>query len=71
MRLTGVGLAVGFVLSLGVTGVLRSLLIGVGARDPATFGALAALLALVTLVACGIPAWHAARVSPTRAMRSE
>jgi predicted permease len=70
MLLTAVGLVVGFVISLLVTGVLRSLLIGVGTHDPVTFGALAALLAAVTLIACWIPAQRAARVSPAGAMRS-
>ena len=69
MILTGAGLAIGFILSLGVTGVLRSLLIGVSARDPMTFGALALVLATVTLAACWIPAARAASVPPAGAMR--
>jgi putative ABC transport system permease protein len=69
MILTGAGLAIGFTLSLGVTGVLRSLLIGVSARDPATFAGLALILATVTLVACWIPAARAASVPPAGAMR--
>ena len=70
MILTGAGLAIGLVLSLGVTSVLRSLLIGVSARDPATFAGLALVLALVTLAACWIPAARAASVPPAGAMRN-
>ncbi len=70
MFLATIGLSVGFALSFLVTGVLGSLLIGISARDPVTFGGLAALLTLVTLVACWIPAARAARVPPASAMRS-
>ncbi|HTD59329.1 MAG TPA: ABC transporter permease [Gemmatimonadaceae bacterium] len=70
MVLTGAGLAIGLVLSFAATGVLRSLLIGVSARDPATFGALAGLLAAVTLIACWVPAAHAARVPPATSIRA-
>src|SRR5581483_427608 len=70
MTLSAIGLAVGFTLSLLVTGVLRSLLIGISARDPVTFGGLAAILTLVTLVACWIPAARASHVAPASAMRS-
>jgi ABC-type antimicrobial peptide transport system permease subunit len=69
MALAAAGLALGFVISLGVGGVLRSLLIGVGTHDPLTFGALGALLAVVTLVACWIPASQAARLAPVTAIR--
>jgi ABC-type antimicrobial peptide transport system permease subunit len=69
MVLAGAGLAVGAAASLAVAGVLRSLLVGVSARDPVTFVGLAALLAGVTLVACWIPASYAARVPPASAIR--
>jgi putative ABC transport system permease protein len=54
-----------------VTRVLRSLLYGVGERDPLTFVAVAVLLALVALLASWIPARRAARVDPLAAMRAE
>jgi predicted permease len=69
MLLAAAGLMIGFILSLGVMGVLRSLLVGVSARDPVTFGGLALLLATVTLAACWIPAARAAGVPPAGAMR--
>ena len=70
MLLTAGGLAVGVVLALGATRILRSLLIGVSAQDPVTYITLAAVLAVVTLAACLIPAWRAARIPPAGAIRA-
>jgi putative ABC transport system permease protein len=70
MALTGVGLTIGFLASLAVTGVLRSLLIGISVHDPMTFGVLAMVLATVTLAACWIPAIRGARVPPADALRA-
>ncbi len=44
---------------------------GVGAADPATFGLVLALLGLVPLSACSVPAMRAARVDPMTALRQE
>ena len=53
------------------TQFLKTVLYGVTATDPATFGAMALLLAAVALAACLIPARRAARVDPAVALRSE
>lgn len=70
LLLAGIGLALGWIGTLAVTRVLRSLLYGVTPTDPLTFAAITLLLAAVALLACLIPARRAARTDPMVALRS-
>jgi putative ABC transport system permease protein len=74
-RLIAVGLAVGIVLaiglSFGLSRVLADQLFGVKATDPATFAAVATLLAIVALLASGLPARRATKINPVQALRHE
>jgi putative ABC transport system permease protein len=70
-RLVGLGLVVGLAGALSLTRLLESMLFGVRSYDPATFAAIVALLGLVALLACLLPARRAARVDPMTALRSE
>jgi predicted permease len=63
----GIGLAAGVVVSL----VVRSLLFGISALDPVTFGGGAALFVGVALAASLGPALRATRVDPIVALRAE
>jgi putative ABC transport system permease protein len=68
--LTCIGIAVGLLGGLGSARLMSSLLYGVAPYDPLTFGAVIAVLALVALAACGIPARRAIRIEPATALRS-
>ncbi len=71
LKLTLVGLTVGVVTSLFLTRFLRSMLFGIGATDVLTFVTVSAVLCLVALVACYLPARRAASVDPMQALRTE
>jgi len=71
MSLLAAGLAAGLALSLALMWVLSSLLFAVRPYDPASLAAAVAVLALVALLACSIPAWRATRVDPLEALRYE
>jgi putative ABC transport system permease protein len=70
----GVGFAVaGTAIGLGgalVAGtLLETQLYGLEATDPVSFAAAGALIVAGAIVACGVPAWRAVRVSPMDALR--
>lgn len=69
VRLMLLGIGLGVAVSLAVTRLLSTLLYGTSATDPATFFAVAALLGLVALAACYVPARRATRVDPITALR--
>ena len=70
-RLTGAGLAIGLVCSVGASLLTRSLLFGVEAWDPTTLVCVVVLLGLASLAASFLPARRAASVNPMDALRSE
>jgi putative ABC transport system permease protein len=65
------GLGVGLAGALVLTRVMSGLLYGVGTTDPATFAAIVLLLAVVSLIACYIPARRATRIDPLIALKYE
>ena len=71
VKLIGVGLGIGLLATFALSGTLASLLYGVEPRDPAVYGVVLAVLAVVGLAASFIPAVRATKVDPLTAMRAE
>jgi hypothetical protein len=71
LRLVAIGLPLGLAASLAAVRLLSSHLYGVSATDAATFGGITALLAVVALVACYLPAQRALRIDPLQALRHD
>ena len=77
MTLAGIGVVLGLIGSYVLTKYLESwvnlsqMLFGVKVSDPATYGVIAVLLTLISLVACYVPARRATKVDPLVALRYE
>ena len=71
MTIVAISLALGVVAAFGATRLLNSLLFGVGASDPVTFGAIVLLVSAVAFLAAWLPARRAMRVDPIVALRAE
>ena len=68
---TAGGLAAGVAGALSVNRLAASLLFGVGPTDPVTVVAVTVAIAIVSVVACALPAWRASRLDPLVALRTE
>src|SRR6266850_7244599 len=71
MSLALIGAAIGLAGAYAVTRVMSNLLFEVAPTDLATFGAVSAILIMVALLACFIPARRATKVDPLVALRHE
>jgi predicted permease len=71
MRTILMGVAIGIAGSFALTRTVSSLLFGITATDPITFGGVTLLLIVVALLACYLPARHATKVDPVVALRCE
>ncbi|MDQ3171697.1 MAG: ABC transporter permease [Acidobacteriota bacterium] len=70
-RVAFIGVVLGVVVALGLTGVLESLLFGVKKLDLVTFAAMPAIMLAVAAVACYLPARRASSVDPMQALRAD
>ena len=70
-QLTIAGLALGLALAFGLTRFIASMLYGVSPTDPFTAIAVVALLAVISILACYLPAHRAMSINPVSAIREQ
>jgi putative ABC transport system permease protein len=68
---TGIGILIGIVAAFGLTRLIASQLYGVTAMDPLTIAIVVLVLTAIAMLACVIPARHAANAEPLKALRVE
>jgi putative ABC transport system permease protein len=71
MTVVAGGVAVGVLAARALTGLMSSLMFGVGVADAFTFVAVSGLLLTVALVACLVPARRAIAVQPAAVLRND
>ncbi|PYP42108.1 MAG: permease [Gemmatimonadetes bacterium] len=71
LGLAAAGIAIGLLGAAVATRALIAMLFGVSRLDPVTYLAVIGLLAAVSVLACAVPAWRAARVDPARTLRMD
>jgi predicted permease len=71
VRLVGAGLLLGVAAALAATRRVAPFLFGLTPADPATWAVSALALAAVSVAACALPAWRAARLDPNAVLRAE
>lgn len=71
MMLTAIGVAVGVAGAAAASRTLVTLLYGIERVDPVTYLGMILLMAGVSVIACGVPAWRAAQVDPAITLRAE
>jgi ABC-type antimicrobial peptide transport system permease subunit len=71
LRPAAIGLVVGLAAGMGAARLIRNLLYGVKPLDANVYVLVSALMLLTVGLACIQPAWHASRLNPTDALRTE
>jgi putative ABC transport system permease protein len=71
LLLTSAGIVIGVGIALAATRALATLLFGISRLDVVTYFGVIALLGAVTVAACTLPAWRAARIDPSVTLRAE
>ena len=71
LAMAALGAGAGLVAAVPLARLMRTLLFSIGAADPLTYFSVLALLMSVSLAACSLPAYRAARMNPVDALRYE
>jgi len=71
LRIVGIGIVVGLTAAAVLTRSIAGFLYGVQKLDPLTFVAVPAVLTVIALIACAMPARRAMGVDPMTALRDE
>jgi len=71
LKLSVIGLAVGLASAIGLTRLMRSMLVGVAPNDPATYAMMTGLFLVIAALAAWLPARRAAALDPTLALRGD
>jgi predicted permease len=71
LRLTAAGIAAGLLAAFALTRGMDAMLVGVKPTDPATFATMAVVFLVIAVLASWLPAWRAANLDPTAALRDE
>ena len=71
LKMALIGVGIGVAAALGLTRLMSKMLFGVSAADPVTYLGVGAILTLIALLACYVPARRAMRVDPIIALRYE
>lgn len=71
LRLTAAGIGAGLVTAFALTRGMTTMLVGVKATDPSTFTTIVVLFFLIAVLASWLPAWRAASLDRTEALRDE
>jgi putative ABC transport system permease protein len=71
LRLTGIGIAAGLIAAFALTRGMATMLVGVKPSDPATFATMAVVFIVIAALSSWLPAWRAASLDPTAALRDE
>ena len=71
LKMTTLGIAFGWLISLLIAHLLTSSMYGIRPNDPVTFIVVAALVAAISVLAAFVPAQRASRIEPLAALREE
>jgi ABC-type antimicrobial peptide transport system permease subunit len=71
LRPAFLGLVLGLSASAATVRLIRSMLYDTRPLDPRVFGLVTAVVLLVAIAACVVPAWRASRLNPLQALRGQ